>query len=32
MNRVTGPYKHSPVVRGMVEKYRGKEALEGPVH
>ena len=32
MNRVTGPYKHSPVVRGMVEKYRGKDALEGPVH
>ena len=32
MNRITGPYKHSPVVRGMVEKYRGKDALEGPVH
>ncbi|MDE2970389.1 MAG: Rieske 2Fe-2S domain-containing protein, partial [Chloroflexota bacterium] len=32
MNRVTGPYKHSPVVREMVKKHRGEEALEGPVH
>ncbi|MEE2656320.1 MAG: Rieske 2Fe-2S domain-containing protein [Chloroflexota bacterium] len=32
MNRVTGPYKHSPIVRAMVEKHKGKEALKGPVH
>ena len=32
MSRTTGPYKHSPIVTAMVEKYQGKEALEGPVH
>ena len=32
LRRVTGPYKHSPIVRAMVEKHRGKDALEGPVH
>ena len=32
MSRTIGPYKHSPIVRAMVEKYKGKEALEGPVH
>ena len=32
MQRVNGPFKHSPIVRAMVEKYHGKEALEGPVH
>lgn len=32
MNRVIGPYKHSPIVNAMVEKYQGKDALEGPIH
>ena len=30
--RVNGPFKYSPIVRKMLEKYHGKEALEGPVH
>jgi len=31
LNRITGPSKHSPIVNAMVEKYKGKDALEGPV-
>ena len=30
--RVNGPFKYSPIVREMVERSHGKEALEGPVH
>jgi 5,5'-dehydrodivanillate O-demethylase oxygenase subunit len=29
--RATGQYKHSPIMKEMVEKYRGKKALTGPV-
>jgi 5,5'-dehydrodivanillate O-demethylase len=29
--RATGQYKHSPIMKEMVEKYQGKEALQGPV-
>jgi 5,5'-dehydrodivanillate O-demethylase len=29
--RATGQYKHSPIMKEMVEKYRGKEALLDPV-
>jgi 5,5'-dehydrodivanillate O-demethylase len=32
MRRVTSSYKHSPVVNELVERFRGKEALEPPVH
>ena len=32
MRRITSSYKHSPVVTELVERFRGKEALEGPVH
>src|SRR5262249_20898538 len=32
MRRVTSSYKHSPVVTEWVERFQGKEALEGPVH
>ena len=30
--RVNGPFKYSPIVREIVERSHGKEALEGPVH
>ena len=30
--RVNGPFKYSPIVREMVERFHEKEALEGPVH
>ncbi len=32
MRRITSSYKHSPVVTELVERFQGKEALEGPVH
>ncbi|MPZ51064.1 MAG: Rieske 2Fe-2S domain-containing protein [Dehalococcoidia bacterium] len=32
MRRTNGPFKYSPLVKGWVEKFRGKEALIGPVH
>jgi 5,5'-dehydrodivanillate O-demethylase len=32
MRRITSSYKHSPVVTDLVERLKGKEALEPPVH
>jgi 5,5'-dehydrodivanillate O-demethylase len=32
MRRVNSSYKYSPVVSELVERFRGKDALEGPVH
>jgi 5,5'-dehydrodivanillate O-demethylase oxygenase subunit len=32
MRRLNGPFKYSPVVNQWVEKFHGKDALEGPVH
>ena len=32
IRRVNGPFKHSPIVTEMVERFQGPEALQGPVH
>jgi 5,5'-dehydrodivanillate O-demethylase len=32
MRRVNGAWKYSPIVREMVEKYQGREALLEPIH
>lgn len=32
MRRINGPWKYAPVVKEMIERYLGEEALKQPVH